>query len=577
MIVEGEMSPVTMTILVLCLYLLFYRFYAKGFLGRKIFELDGDAVTPAHELRDDVDYIPTNKYILFGHHYASIAGLAPMLGPAIAVIWGWVPALCWVVFGTLLIGAVHDFSALVLSTRYGGKSVGTIARDVISPRTRLLFLLVIFFLVALAMGVFVLVISGLFAAPDAANIPRTAHPEAVFPTYSLMLIAMVIGFLVYKKNLPVWPLIAVGFVLMLITTWIGLDMPITGFTASDWTWSLLVYAFAASVLPVWLLLQPRDFLNSLLLYLALFSMLAGFFLLSPDWVAPAINPNPEGAPPIMPFLFIVIACGAVSGFHGLVASGTTAKQLDRETDAPFVGYGGMIGESLLALLAVLATTAGAFATRADWEAFYGSWERAAGLHQKLGIFIQGNANFIHQLGIPYDYAAAFISVVVVGFAMTSVDTGARLLRFNIQEIGNTIGVKMLGNRYLATFLAVSAIGFFAFFKMDGKPAGLFLWTLFGTTNQILAGLTLLTVTIYLYRKRKPIIYTLLPMLLVLGATISGMVMGIVGAIGKYQWTVAIVGSVIFLLAAWVLVEALLVVKKVQSERRQNPGDEEAST
>lgn len=568
------MTPVTMTILVLCLYLLFYRFYAKGFLGRKIFELNEDAVTPAHELRDDVDYVPANKYILFGHHYASIAGLAPMLGPAIAVIWGWVPALCWVVFGTLLVGAVHDFSALVLSARHKGQSVGTIARDVISPRTRLLFLLVIFFLVALAMGVFVLVIAGLFAAPDAANIPATSHPEAVFPTYSLMLIAMVIGFLVYKRNMPVWPLIAVGFVLMLTFTWWGLDRPVTGFDKDFWIWSLLIYAFAASVLPVWLLLQPRDFLNSLLLYLALFAMLIGFFMLSPDWVAPAINPNPVGAPPMLPFLFIVIACGAVSGFHGLVASGTTAKQLNRETDAPFVGYGGMIGESLLALLAVMATTAGAFASRADWEAFYGSWEKAVGLHQKLGVFIQGNANFIHQLGVPYDYAAAFISVVVVGFAMTSVDTGARLLRFNIQEIGNTIGVKMLGNRYLATFLAVSAIGFFAFFEMDGKPAGLFLWTLFGTTNQILAGLTLLTVTIYLYRKRKPIIYTLLPMLLVLGATISGMVMGITGAIGKEQWAVAVVGSVIFLLAIWVLVEALIVVKNVQAERKGELVEEE---
>jgi len=563
------MSPAVMAIVVLSLYLTFYHFYAKNFLGRKIFELNDDNPTPAHTLNDGIDYVPANKYILFGHHYASIAGLAPMLGPAIAVIWGWLPALCWVVFGTLLVGAVHDFSALVLSARHKGQSVGTIAKDVISPRTRLLFLIVIFFLVSLAMGVFVLVISGLFAAPDAANIAATAHPEAVFPTYSLMVIAMVIGFLVYKKNMPVWPLISLGFVAMLITTWWGLDNPVTGFTATDWTWSLLIYAFIASVLPVWLLLQPRDFLNSLLLYLALILMLVGFFVLDPEWAAPAINPNPEGAPPMLPFLFIVIACGAVSGFHGVVASGTTAKQLDKETDAPLIGYGGMIGESLLALLAVLATTAGAFSTRADWEAFYGSWNQAVGLHQKLGIFIQGNANFIHQLGVPLDYAAAFISVVVVGFAMTSVDTGARLLRFNIQEIGKTINVKILDNRYLATFLAVSAMGFFAFFEVDGKPAGLFLWTLFGTTNQVLAGLTLLTVTIYLYRKKKPILYTLLPMLLVLGTTIAAMVMGIGDAIAKEQWAVAMVGFTVFILAVWVLIEALLVVRNIQHERKQH--------
>lgn len=562
------MSPAVMAVLVLCLYLVFFRFYAKGVLAARVFALAPDATTPAHAMRDDIDYVPSNKYVLFGHHYASIAGLAPMLGPAIAVIWGWVPALCWVVFGTLLVGAVHDFSALVLSVRYHGRSVGTIARDVISPRTRLLFLLVIFFLVALAMGVFVLVIAGLFAAPDAANVAPTSHPEAVFPTYSLMLIAMVIGFLVYRRNFPLWPLIGAGFAMMLLTTWIGLQLPVTGVAASTWTWTLLVYAFAASVLPVWLLLQPRDFLNSLLLYLALFSMLIGFFLLSPNWVAPAVNANPEGAPPILPFLFIVIACGAVSGFHGLVASGTTAKQLDRETDAPFVGYVGMIGESLLALLAVLATTAGAFATRDEWTAFYGSWDKAAGLHQKLGVFIKGNAEFIHQLGVPVDFATAFISVVVVGFAMTSVDTGARLLRFNIEEIGQAVGVRALENRYLSTFLAVAAIGFFAFFKVDGKPAGLFLWTLFGTTNQILAGLTLLTVTIYLYRKRKPILYTMLPMMLVLGATISGMFMGVMQALSKGQATVAVVGSVILALALWVLAEALLVVRQLRNVRKQ---------
>lgn len=561
------MTPVVMAVLVLCLYVLFYRFYARGILARRVFSLDAEAVTPAHAFRDDVDYLPANRNVLFGHHFASIAGLAPMLGPAIAVIWGWLPALCWVVLGTLLVGAVHDFSALVLSVRHQGKSVGTIARDVISPRTRLLFLLVIFFLVALAMGVFVLVISGLFAAPDPANVPVTAHPEAVFPTYALMLIAMVIGFLIYRRNMPLWPLIGAGFVLMLLTTWAGLYFPITGVSASTWTWTLLVYAFAASVLPVWLLLQPRDFLNSLLLYLAMFGMLIGFFVMSPEWVAPAVNTHPEGAPPILPFLFIVIACGAVSGFHGLVASGTTAKQLDKETDAPFIGYTAMIGESLLALLAVLATTAGAFTSHEQWASFYGSWEKAAGLHQKLGVFIQGNGQFVHQLGVPLDLAQAFISVVVVAFAMTSVDTGARLLRFNLQEIGQTLGIRGLGNRYLATIIAVAAIGFFAFFKVDGKPAGLFLWTLFGTTNQILAGLTLLAVTIYLYRKRKPIIYTLLPMLLVLGATISGMVMGIVKAVAHQQWAVAAVGGVIFILAGWVLIEAVLVAIRIRASHR----------
>ncbi len=553
------MTPVRLTIIALVLYFLFYRLYARRVLARRVFNLSSETPTPAHRLRDEVDYVPSHKYILFGHHYASVAGLAPMLGPAIAVIWGWLPALLWVVLGTLLVGAVHDFSSLVLSIRHDGKSVGTIAKDVIHPRARILFLLVIFFLLALAMGVFVLVISGLFAAPDVANIPATAHPEAVFPTFSLMLIAMVIGYLYYRKRWPLRPLVVAGFVLMLLTTWAGLYMPITGVEAVSWTWVLLAYAFFASVMPVWLLLQPRDFLNCLLLYLALFSMLIGFFILSPGWSAPAINLHPVGAPPLIPFLFIVIACGAVSGFHGLVSSGTTAKQLDRETDAPFIGYVAMIGESLLALLAVLATSAGAFASHSEWAEFYGTWQKAAGLHQKLGIFIQGTGNFIHQLGLPLGLSQAFISVVVVGFAMTSVDTGTRLLRFNIEEIGDALGIKVFENRYVATAIAVFAIGFFAFFKVDGRAAGIYLWTLFGTTNQIMAGLTLLAVTIYLYRRRKPILYTALPMILVLGATISSMLIGIYRAITGGQWILVFVGGIILFLAIWVLIEGVLVV------------------
>ncbi|RMF87569.1 MAG: carbon starvation protein A [Nitrospirae bacterium] len=567
------MPPVAIACCVLVLYLLFYRLYARRLLARRVFALDAARPTPAHRLRDEVDYLPSNRYVLFGHHYASVAGLAPMLGPAIAVIWGWLPALLWVVLGTLMVGAVHDYSALVVSVRHDGRSVGSIAKDVISPRARILFLLVIFFLVALAMGVFVLVIAGLFAAPDRVHIPRGAHPEAVFPTYALMLIAMVIGFLIHKRRLPLWPLIGVGFVLMLVTTWMGLSMPITGVSKQAWMWTLLIYAFAASVLPVWLLLQPRDFLNSLLLYTALFAMLAGFFVLRPHWAAPMVNPHPAGAPPILPFLFIVIACGAVSGFHGLVASGTTAKQLDRETDAPFVGYVGMIGESLLALIAVLATTAGAFASHAEWADFYGSWSKAAGLHQKLGVFIQGTGHFLHALGLPLPLAMAFISVVVVAFALTSVDTGARLLRFNIEEIAEVLGIEPLKNRYLSTLVAVAAIGFFAFFKVtvNGRPtpAGIFLWTLFGTTNQILAGLTLLTVTVYLYRRGRPIVYTALPMLLVLAATISGMVIGIVKAVRGQQWTVAVVGAVIFALAVGVVLEGIATVRAL---RRTAPGE-----
>jgi len=558
------MSPAAVAALAIILYLVFYRYYSR-FLAEKVWRLDPRAVTPAHAHRDELDFVPTNKYVLFGHHYASVAGLAPMLGPAIAVIWGWVPAMIWVVGGAMLIGAVHDFSALALSSRNDGHSVGRIAETVITPRAKVLFLLIIFFLVALAMGVFVLVVGSLFASPATGAETVIQHPEAVVPTFSLMVLAMGMGFLHYRRGWRLGPLAAVGFVLVLGLTFGGMNYPVLGVDAATWRWVLLGYALVASLLPVWLLLQPRDFLNSLLLYLALATIIVGMFLLNPEFAAPAVNAHPEGAPPMLPFLFIIIACGAISGFHGVVASGTTARQLDKETDARFVGYGGMIGESFLALIAVLATTAG-FASYADWADHYASWEAGSGLGDKLGAFIHGTGLFIHQWGIPQALAEAFVSVVVVAYALTSVDSGTRLLRYNLNEIGATFNIKPLENRWVATLGAVAAIGFFAFFEVNGKPAGLHLWALFGTTNQILAALTLLAVSAYLFHTRRPVIYTVIPMLLVLVATVWAMVTNLATYITQGNWGLVIVGGIILLLALWVVLEGVNMLRAYRGQR-----------
>ena len=241
-------------------YFIFYRFYAR-YLGSKIFRLDPQSSTPAHQLRDNVDYIPCRRNVLFGHHFASIAGLSPMLGPAIAVIWGWLPAMLWVVFGTLLIGAVHDFGALVLSMRNRGLSIGKIAEAIIGTRAKSLFHILIFFLVCLAMGVFVHVVANLFTV--------VFYPEAVFPTFFLIGIAMIVGWAVFKKSISIWKVTSLAFLLMLIAIWVGLQLPKPDLTAGQWGLFLLIYAFFASTLPVWALLQPRHYLNSFLLYLGL--------------------------------------------------------------------------------------------------------------------------------------------------------------------------------------------------------------------------------------------------------------------------------------------------------------------
>lgn len=573
------MNAAIPTAIALVAYVVGYRVYG-GFLARRVFKLRPDVATPAHRLNDGVDYVPTRRSVLFGHHYASIAGLSPMLGPAVAVIWGWLPALIWVVFGSLLIGAVHDFAALVVSVRADGRSIGAVAEGIIGRRAKTLFHLVIFFLVALAMGVFVYVIAFLFSP---APTPAQAHihfPQATIPSFGLMAVAAVIGWLGYRRGVS-WKLLTpVGFALTLglvaisadgeLAALIGFAGPVAAGGLDPWIigWSLVLlgYAFAASVLPVWSLLQPRDFLNSLLLYLGLTGLYVGLFVAAPDFQAPPLRLNPEGAPPLAPFVFIIIACGAASGFHGLVSSGTTAKQLSRETDAQMVGYGGMIGESLLALIAVLATTAG-FLSEADWNTAYANWQAVQGLGPQVGSFINGAARFLEALGLPHGAGASFISVIVVSYALTSLDSATRLLRYNIEEMGEGFGLSWLRNRYLASTVAVAAIAFFAFYRIEGRPAGLALWALFGTTNQLLAGLTLLAITLYLYRRRWAWWVTGVPMVGLLAATVLAMVENIADFIGRREWPLTVVGLILLGLAVWLVVEALLALLRFRRDGR----------
>ncbi len=561
------MSVVIPTLICLAVYALAYRFYAR-FLAGRVFALRPEVTTPAHALEDGVDYVPTRKAVLFGHHYASITGLAPMLGPAVAVIWGWLPAMLWVVLGAVLVGCVHDFSALVVSLRGRGMSIGKVAEGIIGPRAKTLFHLVIFFGVALAMGVFVFVIGKLFSVEIAPHV--AGYPAAVTPSAGLMILAVGVGYLFYRKKFRLGPLAAGAFVASLALIYVGYVFPTMGLDPklwpgqAGWIVVLLLYAFAASVLPVWVLLQARDFVNSMLLYLGLGAAYLGLFVVAPSFVAPVFRPHVEGAPSMLPFVFIIIACGAASGFHGLVSSGTTAKQLDREPDAPTIGYGAMIAESLLALLAILATTAG-FASTDAWSARYHDWSAAQGLAGNLAAFIDGTAHFIGGLGIGHPLAAAFVAVVVVSFALTTLDSATRLLRYNIEEMAESAGVAM--NRYVSSALAVGVIALFAFYKVGGKPAALALWTLFGTTNQLLAGLTLLAVTVYLKQRGKPVWFTGLPALFMLGSTLVAMTENLVSfaTASSPQWLLLIVGGTLWVLGVWIVIEGIVVLRSGRRE------------
>ena len=549
-------SPLLAALVCLAAYGVAYHFYAR-FLANRVFALDPTRPTPAVRHRDDVDYVPANRYVLFGHQYASITGLSPMLGPAIAVIWGWLPAMLWVVLGAIFIGAVHDFGALVVSIRARGMSLGKVTENLVGRRGKTLFHLVIFFLIALAMGVFVHVIAVLFS-PD-------FYPEAVLPSGVLIGVAVAMGVAVHRGGWGIRGLTLVGLAAALALAFLGIRYPVVGPSLAQWKWLLLAYAFAASVLPVWLLLQPRDYINSLLLYVGVGAMFVGFAATNPSFAAPAVDLSPAGAPPIVPFVFVVIACGAASGFHALVSSGTSAKQIATEGDARFVGYGAMVGESLLGLMAVLACTAG-FVSRQAWLERYESWQAADGLGNNIAAFVRGTTHFLETLGIPEAIGGTFVAVIVVSFALTSLDSATRLLRYNVSEMGDTMGVAALGNRYVASAVAIAAIWVFAFIQVDGEFAGLILWQLFGTTNQLLAGLALLAVTLYLLRRGKPLVYTAAPMGFMLASTLTVMGTNLVGFWTAGQWLLLATGAIVFTLAVWLVAEAALAVARF----RRNP-------
>lgn len=538
-------------------FFLAYRFYAR-FLSRKIFELDAEAITPSHAQEDGIDFVPTKKAVLFGHHFTSIAGASPIVGPAIAVIYGWLPAILWIVLGTIFIGGVHDLGALVVSLRHQGRSIGELTDTLVGDRARTLFLFIIFFLLLIVLAVFALVIALLFIR----------YPETVLPTWGTMVVALVVGILIHRGRIGALSAAMAGVVLIYLLTYLGTLYPVRlgetflGSAREGWIVLVLIYSFFAAVLPVWLLLQPRDFSNAQGLFLGLAFMYVGLFLLRPEIVAPAVRVNPSGAPPLFPFLFIIVACGAVSGFHSLVSSGTSVRQINRETDARLIGYGSMVGEGVLAVMAVLACTAG-FETKAAWDLHYVNWNAAQGLSQKIAAFVNGGSRFIGACGVPEKFARAVVGVIIISFAMTTIDTATRLQRYVIGEIGGKFRITVLKNRYISGGLAVATAYFLVISKAAGS-GGMILWPLFGTTNQLLAGLALLVITIYLRKNGKNGAYTFIGMLFVLGMTLWAMVVNINLFYTGGNWLLVILGSVVFILALWLCLEAWISIRRKAS-------------
>ena len=570
------MSSVVLVLFGLSFFYLGYRFYSK-FIGDQIFGINDKQVSmPSKNFNDGIDYVPTKKHILFGHHFTSIAGAAPIIGPCVAAFWGWLPALIWILIGTVFMGAVHDFGALVTSVKEKGKSIADIASSTISKRARLMFLVFIIFLVWLVLAVFAMAIADLFVG----------IPSSVIPINIEIIIAIIMGYLLYKKKIDslIPSLIALSILYFFI--WVGTLYPID-FTSSMntqdaknmWILILFIYSAIASLLPVWTLLQPRDYINSHQLFVGLSLLFLGIFVAQPIVDAPAIRSfSDPSTPSLFPLLFVTIACGAISGFHGLVSSGTSSKQLEKLPDSRMIGYGGMIGEGTLALASTIAAVAGislvgeahlpsvGAVSDLNWSVYYDSWAHASS--NKATAFVLGGGALLESLGIPVKMANTIMAVLVISFAATTLDTATRIQRFILNEFGLVTKVKFLSNRYIATVIAIIPAIMLAFWNLSEpgtgtvRQAGWVLWPIFGASNQMLGALTLMVLTLYYWQKKKPILPLLLPMLFILVLTFSALIVNAIKFSGENS-LLFILTLLLIILILWMVYEGINKVLEIR--------------
>ncbi len=554
-------------------YLIAYHTYGR-FLAKKIFKLDKNALVPSVEFEDGIDYVPCRKGIIFGHHFSSIAGTGPIVGPAIGIIWGWLPAVLWVFLGSIFMGAVHDFGALVVSMRNEGKSISETAAKYINIRVRFIFFVVVFLSLLIVIAIFGVVIAAVF----------TRFPSAVVPVWLQIPIAMALGFAVYKKGAGVVVSTSVAVVGMYLcigagayveNQWPGLLAMPTGWAIPStglWVIILLVYTWFASTLPVTTLLQPRDYINAWQLFIAM-ALLAGGTVVASlggklTMAAPVINTSvPEDALPMWPFMFVIIACGAISGFHSLVASGTSPKQVAREPDCQFVGYGSMLLEGALAVLIIICVGAGigmalklgdgtVLTGQAAWQHQYSSWIGAKGLSDKIAPVVIGAANIMGAFGVPEAVGITLMGVFIASFAGTTLDTSVRIQRYVVSELATDLKIPYLANRWSATSFAVVTAAGLAFATGASGRGAMVLWPLFGISNQLLAALALLVITLYLKRKGGlKFLVTAVPCLVMLVITSWAMVRNEMIFLADENWLLVIIGGGIFVRALWMTVEA----------------------
>lgn len=477
-----------------------YRYYGdfvKNRLG-----IDESRKTPAHTHYDGVDYVPAKAPVLLGHHFASIAGASPIIGPIVAAVFGWVPVVLWILVGGIFMGAVHDFTSLMASIRNQGRSIGEVVEERIGRDGKKLFLVFSFFALILVVSAFMIIVAQTFVA----------NPSAGTSSLLFIVLAIFFGMFVYRRKAPLALASVIGIILLFVAIYLGLQYPLN-LSFNTWLILLTIYIFIASTTPVWVLLQPRDYLNSFLLYFLMIGGFIGVFIANPEIKMEAYTSFNTDLGMMFPLLFVTVACGAISGFHSLVASGTTSKQLDSEKDAKLIGYGGMLIECSLSILAIITA---AVLTKSQYV-------DALSNGGPVALFSNGVGSFMSHLGIAASTGTTFAALAVSAFALTSLDTATRLCRFTFQEFFSPVKGKEAGilnkNRFVGTTVTV---GIGAALAFSGKWQ--LLWPLFGSANQLLAALALLAVSLWLASRGIRYGFTLLPMIFMFAVTITALVM-----------------------------------------------------
>lgn len=529
-------------LLVIAIFVFLTAYKAYGNFLTKRLEVDDHNSTPSHLQEDGIDYVPAKKPVLFGHHFASIAGVGPIVGPILAVAFGWIPVYLWILFGAVFFGGVHDYSSIIVSIRHKGKTLGAIIENYVGASGKNLYLIFTWATLLLVIAVFGIIIADTFV-----SIPSAGSSSIFF-----IVAAVIFGALLNKYKLSLLLSTIVGIILLIFSVVLGQMYPLV-LSKEVWIIILFVYVFVASVIPVWMLLQPRDYLNSFFLYAILFGGLVGVLFSNPSMSLPVFTSfYIEKLGLLFPILFITVACGAISGFHSIVSSGTTSKQLDRESDAKFIGYGGMLLEGVLAVIAMISVSTlpmDKYLTLLDKEG-------------PVSAFSTGVAHFIENiplLNVDFNHAKSFIALGVAAFALTTLDTSTRLARYTFQEFFERSDSKeqniLAKNRYIGTLITVTLAAVLTF---SGQT--ITLWPVFGSANQLLAALALLGITVWLVSTKKDYTFSFIPTVFMFLVTLTALGMLTYNNIIVHQnYGLAIVSTLLFILAALLWKEAYSVM------------------